>query len=165
MAPIECPAPNCTQTFQEDLDPNVLLRLLDLHAQTAHPAPTVAPQAMPSTRTEKVRRPNIATSGTSEDWSYFLARWAEYKSATRLQANEVLFQLMECCEEPLRKDITRSYGSLTGRSEEEALKCIQSLAVKPENVLVSRVQLLNLRQDRDETVRAYCARLRGQAGV
>ena len=165
MAPIECPAPNCTQTFQEDLDPNVLLRLLDLHAQTAHPAPTVAPQAMPSTRTEKVRRPNIATSGTSEDWSYFLARWTEYKTATRLQANEVLFQLMECCEEPLRKDITRSYGSLTGRSEEEALKCIQSLAVKPENVLVSRVQLLNLRQDRDETVRAYCARLRGQAGV
>ena len=164
MAPIKCPAPDCGETFREDLDPTLLLRLLDLHAQTAHP-PTVATQATPTTKAEKVRRPSIANSGTSTDWEYFITRWTEYKEATRLQANEVLFQLMECCEEHLRKDITRSYGSLTGRTEAEALQCIKTLAVKPENVLVARVQLLNLRQDRDETVRAYCARLRGQAGI
>ena len=164
MAPVKCPAPNCAETFQETLDSTVLLRLLDLHAQTAHP-PTVAPQATPPTKAEKVRRPSITQSGNSEDWSYFLARWQEYKQATRLQDNEVLFQLMECCEETLRKDLTRSYGSLTDRTEAEALNCIRSLAVKPENILVARMKLLNLRQDRDEAVRSYAARLRGQAGI
>ena len=164
MAPVRCPAPGCEETFKEDLDPTVLLRLLDLHAQTAHP-PRVAPQAMPATKAEKVRRPVITSVGTSEDWQYFLARWHEYKRATRLQPDDVLFQLMECLEESLRKDITRSYGSLADMTEAQALECVKTLAVKPENVLVARVQLLNLRQDRDETVRAYCARLRGQAGI
>ena len=166
MAPITCPAPDCDETFQGDLDPAVLLRLLDIHAQAAHAQPpTVAPQAPPTTKAEKVRRPSVTAYGSNEDWNYFLARWTEYKDATRIQAHEVLHQLMECCEEALRKDITRSYGSLTGKTEAEALEKIRSLAVKPENVLVARVQLLNLRQDRDETVRSYCARLRGQAGI
>ena len=31
--------------------------------------------------------------------------------------------------------------------------------------MVARVSLHNMRQDRDETVRSYCARLNGQAGV
>ena len=31
--------------------------------------------------------------------------------------------------------------------------------------MVARVQLHNMHQDRDETVRSFCARLRGQAGI
>ena len=72
---------------------------------------------------------------------------------------------MECCDETLRKDLTRSYGSLTDRSEDEALDCIKTLAVKPQNTLVARVQLLNLKQDRDEAIRSYAARLRGQSSI
>ena len=162
MAPIRCPAPNCNETFQEDLDPTILVRLLDLHEKTAHPSQT---SQNTSKKCQKVSRPAITTNGSSEDWLYFLTRWSEYKQATDLDDNEVIFQLMECCEESLRKDIIRSFGTLTDKSEEEALESIRTLAVKPENVLVARVQLLNLKQDRDETVRAYCARLRGQAGI
>ena len=165
-APIVCPAPGCEQSFQATLDPTILLRLLDIHAQTAHP-PADAPQAQhtPTVKAEKVRRPTITTSGTSEDWFYFTARWKEYKKAAHLQADEILVQLMECCDEGLRRDLTRTYGTLTEDTEENALKCIKILAIKPENLMVARVQLQNLRQDRDETVRSYCARLRGQARI
>ena len=31
--------------------------------------------------------------------------------------------------------------------------------------MVAQVQLLNMHQDRDETVRSFCARLHGQAGI
>jgi len=39
------------------------------------------------------------------------------------------------------------------------------LAVREENVMVARVNLANMRQDRDETVRSFGARIRGQANI
>lgn len=162
MPEIQCPAQGCTQTFRGDLDATVLTQLLKIHADSAHP-PTAAQTS--TAKMEKVRRPTISTSGTSEDWAYFLSRWAEYKIATQLQERDVVFQLLECADESLRKDLNRTHGTLIGKTEQEVLLHIKTLAVKPENVLVARVQLQNISQDRDETVRAYCARLRGQAGV
>ena len=92
MAPVKCPAPDCRETFQEDLDPTVLLRLLDLHAQTAHPPTVVHRPVLTTAKPEKVRHPVISSGGTSEDWVYFIARWTEYKRATQLQANDVVLQ-------------------------------------------------------------------------
>ena len=77
----------------------------------------------------------------------------------------MLFQLLECCDESLRKDLTRTHGDLTNQDEDTVLGFIKTLAVRPENPLVARVQLQQLRQDREEPVRSFCARLRGQASV
>ena len=164
MAPIPCPAPGCTTTFQEDLADELLGQLIALHAQTAHP-PAATPATTPNTKAEKVRRPTITSSGTQEEWLYFLQRWQMYKEATKLEGRDVLYQLLESCDDQLRKDIIRTHGTLTNGTEQQALESIRTLAVRPENVMVSRVELQNLQQDRDETVRSYCARLRGQASV
>ena len=50
-------------------------------------------------------------------------------------------------------------------SEENLLKAIRALAVKEENPKVARVALSRMTQDRGEPVRAFAARLRGQAEV
>lgn len=164
MAPITCPAPACEQTFPEGLDPTVLLSLIDLHSRTAHAL--TAPQApAPSIKAERVKRPTIAASGTSEEWEYFTRRWQTYKEATKLTGADIIYQLLETCDEPLRKDLTRTHGALTNETEQNVLKLIRTLAVRPENTMVARVQLQQMRQDRDEPVRSYCARLRGQASV
>ena len=42
---------------------------------------------------------------------------------------------------------------------------IKKLAIRQENTMVARVTLHNMKQDRGEPVRAYGARLRGQASV
>ena len=42
---------------------------------------------------------------------------------------------------------------------------MKKLAVREENTMVARVTLHNMKQDRGEPVRAYGARLRGQASV
>ena len=163
--PIPCPAPDCTTTFDRELAAKTLQSLIDLHARTAHPITTDEQITASNSKAEKVKRPIITTQGTSEDWSYFTNRWTEYKQATKLQGVDILFQLLECCDDPLRKDITRTYGTLSTETEENALKLIKNLAVRPENVLVSRVQLYSLHQDRDEPVRSFVARLRGQSSV
>ena len=164
MPAIECPVEGCTQTFREDLHETVLNNLIDLHARTSHPPPPQPAQPLPA-KVDKVRRPTISSAGSSEDWAYFLSRWQEYKLATRMPAGDTVIQLLECTSEELRKDINRNYGTLTNDTEVDALTKIKFFAVKAENILVARAKLQNITQDRDESVRAFCARLKGQAGV
>ena len=74
--------------------------------------------------------------------------------------------LLECCEEQLRKDLTRNAGgSLTNKSVDKVMAAIKKLAIREENTMVARVQLHNMRQDRDEKIRSFGARLRGQVSV
>ena len=54
---------------------------------------------------------------------------------------------------------------LTNKTTDEVMAVIKKLAVRDENTMVARVQLHNMRQDRDETIRSFGARLRRQAGI
>ena len=165
MTTIKCPAPNCDNEWPADTPTDILTRLLDIHSATAHAAPARVPAPTSAAKAEKVRRPVVSAAGTSETWAYFVQRWTDYKQATHLSGSDIVFQLLECCDEELRKDLTRTYGALASSDEETVLKNIKTLAVRKENIMVARVQLQQMRQDRDEPVRAFAARLRGQAGV
>ena len=162
---IKCPAPGCDAGWPTTTPTDVLTRLLDIQSARAHAAHTHEPAPTAAARAEKVRRPTVSASGTSEEWAYFIRRWTDYKQATRLTGSDIVFQLLECCEEGLRKDLTRTFGALSSNTEETILKNIKTLAVRQENIMVARVQLQQMRQDKDEPVRTFAARLRGQAGV
>lgn len=161
MPVVRCPIVGC-EYETPDADPVVAAALITTHA-TSHQAPEVSTQPA---RVEKVKRPSISLAGTTEDWHYFKTRWADYVRATRLEGTDRVIQLLECCDEQLRKDLTRNAGgSLTGMTEDEVFKAIKTLAIREENTMVARVALHNMRQERDEPIRAFGARLRGQAGV
>ena len=72
---------------------------------------------------------------------------------------------MQCCSEDLLSNLLRNHGNMDNADETEVIKAIQRLAVKTENVIVARVRLLNMKQDRDELVLSFVAKLRGQANV
>ncbi len=70
-----------------------------------------------------------------------------------LKAADRVLQLLECCDEQLRRDLTRvAGGTLADKSEEDVLA---ALAVREENTMVARVTLQNMRQDRDKPIRAF----------
>ena len=165
MTDISCPAPGCDVSWPAATPEAVLIRLLDIHSATAHAPSAPAPAPRTAVKAEKVRRPTVSAAGTSEAWAYFLQRWADYKQATRLDDHDIIFQLLECCDENLRKDLTRTFGAMSASDEATVLGNIKSLAVRQENIMVARVHLQQMRQDRDEPIRAFAARLRGQAGV
>ena len=161
----KCPFPECVYET-EDVGDELAVVLISVHAKGAHTSPPADGTSSQTARIEKVRRPTISSAGTSEEWSYFMTRWTDYAEATKVQGKDKVIQLLECCEEQLRKDLTRTAGgSLTNKTAEEVLEAIKKLAVREENAMVARVQLHNMRQDRDETIRSFCARLRSQAGV
>ena len=95
-----------------------------------------------SAKVEKVKRPTISSAGTSEEWAYFTSRRTDYVEATHITGKDKVIQFLECCDEQLRKDLSRNAGgSLTHLAVEDVLKAIKRLAVREENIMVARVQM------------------------
>ena len=161
MPVVQCPIEGCDYRTP-DVDPVIAAALITTHA-TSHQAPS---QPMQTMRVEKVKGSTVSSAGTTEDWQYFKSRWSDYVRATKLEGTDRVIQLLECCDDQLRKDLTRiAGGSLTSMTEDQVLEAMKTLAIREENTMVARVTLHNMRQDRDEPVHAFGARLRGQASV
>ena len=162
MQAIQCPIDGCSYSTPDNLEPVIVAVLLNVHTTSHSNASLGGASKQPM---EKVRRPIITPAGTTEDWSY-LSRWKEYKLATRLTGMDIVMQLLECCKKPIRKGLTRTTNSdLTVRSGEQLLSAIRLLAVREENVIVSRVLLHQMWQNNGEAIRAFAARVNGQAHV
>ena len=145
-----------------DVEPVVGAALITAHA-ISHQTPGGPTQAA---RFEKVKRPCISSAGTTEVWQYLKSRWSDYMGATRLEGTDRVIQLLECCDEQLCKDLTRNTGgTLAEMTEEEVFEAIKALAIREENTMIARVVLHNMRQERDEPVCAFGARLKGQVSI
>lgn len=156
MPAANCPFQACTYTT-ESTDNAVAAIQLSVHAITHS---VIAPA-----KVDKVSRPTVRTGGRSEDWQYFTRRWTGYKMATQIIGNDVRAQLLECCDDRLRRDLHCSNNNIENMDEAHILQAIRALAVREENTMVSRVNLHKMRQDRDKPVRTYAARLAGQAEI
>ncbi|XP_029282003.1 uncharacterized protein LOC115004500 [Cottoperca gobio] len=162
MAPVdaECPIEGCDYVATHAAAA-VVAAMLGVHA-TVHAAVPRAPGT--NAKMEQLKLPSIVLAGTGEAWSYFITRWGEYKTGTRLVGTDIVAQLLECCEEELRKDLTRAAGnSLAGSNEKDVLAAMKALAVRAENTMVARVALSNMRQGHEEPIRTFHARIKGQA--
>ena len=169
MTTIRCQRPECPYTTGEHPD-NIALALFQDHSQwhaeqSRLSTNTMYNNAIQSDRPEKVKKPPISLGSTPEDWSYFITRWDNYKEITNIKENSIIVNLMECCEETLRKDLFRTYGNLKGNTEEEALNKIKKVAVRTENVIFARVTHHQMKQDDEQPVRSFVAKLKGQAGI
>ena len=165
MPRYKCPFPD--STFEtDDVQDSLAAVLISVHSTGTHTAAALSTSGNAAAKVVKVRCPTISTAGSSEDWSYFLTRWQDYVDVTKITGKDKVIQLLECCNEQLRKDLTRNTeGSLTTKPTEDVMSAIRKLAVREESTMVAWVQLHNIHQDRDETVRSFCARLCGQAGI
>ena len=160
MPNIPCGYPGCTYTTG-DLGTNAAAAALNSHTVWhANMQSMLTPAKM-----EKVPRPTIDSSCTTEEWSYFESRWNEYKNATQLKQQDITSQLLACCTDPLRRDLYRTHGSQLGDTEQKILSDIRNLTVQEENTMVARVTLSNMRQDDAEKIPQFIARLKVQANT
>ena len=155
MVVLNCPIEGCTYATG-DIEAPQAIAIFTVHGYSH--APGACQQAKP----DKLSRPNVSKESTCEDWEYFVTRWDAYKTARRIADHDATLQLLECCEDRLRKDLHRSHSDIAMATEIDALAAINTLAVKADNAMVSRMTLLTRRQDREEGVRSFAARLRGQ---
>ena len=157
---VNCPYPGCDFSTPAEMTPVMTAAVLNghmlVHSQVARAKPT------------PVKRPEITAGGTTEAWHYFTTRWRAYSTAVRLTGTDVAIQLLECLEPKLRRDVTRNVVGplpIEDFSETDLLAAIRALAVREENPKVARVALSRMVQDREEPIRSFAARLRGQSEV
>lgn len=158
MPAVRCPIDGCSY-ITPDHEAPIVAALLTTHT-TIHAQPT-------RPATDKFKRPVIQAGGSTSDWAYFISRWEEYKTHIQPTDNKTtILHLLECCDESLRKNVTQgTSGNLYDKSPPQVLDLIKQHAIQVENVMVARVTLHNLQQDRDEPIRNFGARVRGQADV
>ena len=150
----------------EDVGTDVLaVQLLALHAESHRPAGNPQQANTPAVR-EKIKRPTIDSGSTLEQYNFFTTRWSRFKKISDLSVGDVSLQLLECCQEELLLNLHRNFGTtLDSMDEKKLLEVIKQLAVKSENILISRLNMRRMTQDNQEQIRHYAARLRGQANL
>ena len=142
MVALNCPIEGCTYATG-GIEAAQVIALFTVHGYSH--APCAYQQAKP----DKLSRPKVSKENTSEDWEYFITRRDAYKTATRIADHDATLQLLECCEDSLRKDLHCSHSNIAMATEiDAALAAIKPLAVKAENAMVSRITLLTMTQDR-----------------
>ena len=160
---IRCTYTDCEYTT-EKIPVEYAMQLLAMHNTAEHdaaPPPTPASAA----RNAKADRPSIDMGVTTERWVYFQKRWNTYKIATGLAGADIQGQLMDTCSEQLRYVMFQDNNDIEQQPEINILDSIYRLAVKAENVMVSRVVLNNIQQHADEGIRNFTARVKGQADL
>ena len=160
MPTVNCLITGCPYATP-DVDAILAAALINTHTMTHAAVSNTAIAKM-----EKVKCPTISSGGTNKEWRYFISHWADYVEATEVTGKNKVIQLLECCEEQLHRDITRTTGgSLINKTEDKVLDSIKHLAIHEENIIVAHVNLHNMHQDHDEPIRAFGAPLRGQAAT
>ena len=85
---------------------------------------------------------------------------------TGIVGDQLITQLIECCDDDLQFDLHRSVGpDLSNKTEAAVLGEIKRFAVEEENTLIARNTLRGMTQNEDEDIRHFAARIKGQANT
>ena len=158
-----CSYPGCT--FETGLMSEKMIEVSMNNHTTAHSNPPKQQDvdAYQSSKSEKVKRPSISMGCILEDYAYFSSRWTRFKKLSKIPKADIASQLLECCDESLQRDLFRVHDCFEDKDEAFVMSMIKQHAVNRENVVLAIVTHLQMRQDRDEPIRNYAARLKGQA--
>ena len=115
----------------------------------------------------KIPRPDISGGSSQEDFKYFLRQWNQYvRASNETNDTKLRDQLLHCPDAALKKAVDRALGDRADTiNVADLLKEIETLAVIRQSNHVNTLALMKAKQERDEPVRQFAARLRGLAAV
>ena len=116
---------------------------------------------------EKIPRPQLSGGSSQEDFRQFKVQWEQYVRASN-ETDQVKLrdQLLQCPDTDLKKAVHRALGvKVTTINVADLLKEMETLAVIKQSNHVNILAMIKSKQERDEPVRQFAARLRGLAAV
>ena len=154
---LSCQFTGCEWKIENDSEA-VAIALLTSHGNVhlrgpARPTETRSKQP-------KVDRPELIQDISDEDWETFEEEWRRFKrswhssSTTQL---EVTDQLLECCEQNLRRLLVKQDPIISSQPEIDVLKAMREMAVIKIVTSVRRTKLMLSRQDHGVNFREYYA--------
>ena len=115
-------------------------------------------------KVEKARRPTLQDGVTEADWVWFMECWRRYKIKTKVEGDQVISELWECCSSELGRRVYES-GIPDKVSEVDLLAAMKKMAIKNQNKLVNVVEFLSMSQEVEEPISTFASRLRGQGKI
>ena len=154
---IQCPYPGCNYEAEND-DAQIIVALLNIHAQTHATAP-----ARPTAPQPKLDRPRVDMGIDEEVWNSFIRRWEAFRVGSCISIDTAPMQLFQCATESLGDLILKAYPDIQSQSLADVLKKMRELAVIPVAIGVRRAELMDIRQSPDEPFRTFAAKVQGKA--
>ena len=159
MVVIECPRNDC-EYVTGDVADCIAAALLGAHA-TIHTGNGGGNNN--NARPPPMERPKLTANCPKAEWEVFVAKWRSFKAATNVTGNKVVHQLLGCLETDISSLVYSEHASPEALDEMALLELIKRVAVKPENIWVTREKFHSMKQDVGEPVTSFAARLKGQA--
>ena len=152
MVQLTCPIEGCSYVTVDGSEV-IACALLAAH--------TVA--SAPMTSGPKLDRLKIDIEVTLEQWNMFERRWDVFVTRSGINPTHSSPQLFQCASEEIGKNLLKIDANITSKPTKNLLSEMKSLAVIAVARGVLRVELFQMRQDRDKSFRSYAARVRGKA--
>ena len=147
------------------------IQMLNIHRADAHGVQAGggggAGGGVIKTHLSKIPRPEISGGSSQEDFRQFKVKWGQYVRASN-ETDDVKLrdQLLQCPDTELAKAVHRALGMrVENITVVDLLKEIETLAVIKQSNHVNILAMMKSKQERDEPVRQFAARLRGLAAV
>lgn len=162
MVIVSCSVPGCA--FKTvDVSEALAIALLSNHGLAHQQPPQRNAEAAPAPRGPKLLRPQADIGMSTEDWNIFVRRWEVFRVGNGIDEQSAPPQLFQCAGATLGDSLLRLDPNATSRALPELLMAMRSMAVIPVAIVVLRSELLQIKQERDESFRAFAARVRGKA--
>ncbi|XP_068189721.1 uncharacterized protein [Antennarius striatus] len=160
----ECSVPDCAFRTN-DVSEALAIALLTNHGLAHQSAPAVmaAPAQAHTPQGPKLDRPRVDVGVSIEEWNVFLHRWEVFCTGLGIGVAQAPFQLFQCAGPELGDSLLKANPTVASGSLPDLIAAMRSLAVIPVATYVLRTELLRLHQERDETFRAFTARVREKA--
>ena len=159
MLSIKCPIPDCPYETPESSEA-VTCALLAAHSMIHMAGP---PRAAVVIKGPKLDRPKVNIGVTLEEWNIFKRRWDVFVSGSGLDPDASSSQLFQCAGDELGDSLLKTNPSIVSKPTSVVMGAMQSLAVIVVATGVMRAELVRMQQERDESFRAFEARVRSKA--
>ena len=159
--PLNCPI--CNFVTGDDVSDAAAIALLTIHGHTHAPNANPAPAAIAAPRGPKLDRPKVNVGVSLEEWNMFARRWDAYVVGSSLDPNNCSAQLFQCAKEELGNALLKMDSTIVSQPTATLLAAMKRLAVIAVAPGVVRSELMQMRQDRDQTFRTFAAAVHGKA--
>ena len=159
MLSVKCPIPDCTYETSESSEA-VTFAPLAAHS-TIHMAGP--PRAAVVIKGPKLERPKVNIGVTLEEWNIFKRRRDVFVSGSDLDPDASSSQLFQCAGHELGDSLLKTDPSIVSKPTNGVMAARKSLSVIVVGVREMRAELVRMQQERDESFRAFAARVRGKA--
>ena len=115
----------------------------------------------------KIPRPDISGGCSQEDFKFFKKKWDQYvRASNETDPTKLRDQLITCPNDSLMNALYKALGDrIDDINVTDLMKEIEELAVVRQSNNVNTLAMINAKQERDEPVRQFAARLRGLAAI